>query len=137
MQEKDSLDPQLAALSASIADEDAALVDLSSDCDSRLSAVRAQEEAVAAATVEYEALKGEYDGVVAPAPIWANPVVLIAGGVDLESHADLSKVFKGVFSISNGPNTLEQAMADTPKLMVQMGVNLGQLIQSLPTSPNA
>ena len=67
IQEKDSLDPKLESLTASIAVEDSALVSISGVCDDRLSAVRAQEAALAAATQRYEELKAEYDGVVAPA----------------------------------------------------------------------
>jgi len=56
------------------------------------------------------------------------PVALVSGGIDIDSYDDLLEHFQGVFSISNGPNTLETAILQSPKLLEHTGQSILKLV---------
>jgi glycerate kinase len=54
----------------------------------------------------------------------SKPVLLVSGGIDIESHDRLCKVFDGVYSISNGPNDLQTALQKSEQLLENFGYSI-------------
>ena len=55
------------------------------------------------------------------------PTLLLSGAIERSAHAELSEHFCGVWSIANGPISLEEAMAHTTELLEQAGRSIGQI----------
>lgn len=57
------------------------------------------------------------------------PVLLVSGGVDIDSHDSLCEVFDGVYSISNGPNDLETALRQSEQLLENFGYSIAKTLR--------
>lgn len=68
-------------------------------------------------------------GVATRAKNQGKPVLFVGGAVP--AKLDKDSLFDMVFSISNGPQSLDTAIKNSPALVEQFGYNLGQLIKVL------
>lgn len=59
------------------------------------------------------------------------PVVAVAGSISDDAEKLLAQdIFQGVFSLCDGPMSLEKAMSDTPRLLKKLGLSLGTLFKA-------
>ncbi len=59
------------------------------------------------------------------------PVVLVSGAIDADARFDMDDVFAACFSIADGPRSLEEMLAQTPRLLEATGSSLGGLMAAL------
>lgn len=58
----------------------------------------------------------------------AKPVLLVSGGIEINSHQQLCEVFDGVYSISNGPNDLQTALQQSEQLLENFGTSIAKTL---------